>query len=384
MVSLMPMACIAEDLTEVARAEAVIAAAGDHLALPPADLPPTALGCQLDDLRQRLEQRIALSPEPTDDSKATSELLISVLRVQCELLDHDLSRRVRCLTEIRNALGELQGLSPREMIYAAPVVLSRQFGFARTMISTVRGSVWLPQHLYIEDEGADPYSRPFLEYVHGAHIQLADAPLETELIRKRCGAFVPSPKDDKRTFKELINVSGCCGYIAAPITVGGRAIGMLHADRPEPDGVVTMDHLDQLEAFAECLAVAFESAVLEEKAAQQHVEVENLCANVDELLRRSTRPALWPVSGATPGQRHDARYRRDIPAVPELTVREREIMSYVATGATNGQIARCLVISEGTVKSHLKHIAKKLNTSSRAAAVAVYAGIATSVTGGSR
>jgi DNA-binding CsgD family transcriptional regulator len=51
-------------------------------------------------------------------------------------------------------------------------------------------------------------------------------------------------------------------------------------------------------------------------------------------------------------------------------------MSHVATGATNGQIARCLVISEGTVKSHLKHIAKKLNTSSRAAAVATYAGIA--------
>jgi DNA-binding CsgD family transcriptional regulator len=270
------------------------------------------------------------------------------------------------------------------MIYSAPVVLSRQFGFARTMISTVRGSVWLPQHLYIEDEGADPYSRPFLDYVHGAHIQLADAPMETELIRKRCGAFVPSPKDDKRTFKELINVSGCCGYIAAPITVGGRAIGMLHADRPEPDGVVTMDHLDQLEAFAECLALAFESAVLEEKAAQQHVEVENLSANVDELLRRSTRPALWSASGATPGQRHDVHYRRDLPAVPTLTVREREIMSYVATGATNGQIARCLVISEGTVKSHLKHIAKKLNTSSRAAAVAVYAGIATAATGGSR
>ena len=384
MVLLMPMACSAEDLTAVERAEVVIASAADHLALPSPDLPPTALLCQLDDLRQRLEQRIALSPEPTDDSTATAELLISILRVQCELLDHDLSRRVRCLTEIRNALGELQGLSPREMIYAAPVVLSRQFGFARTMISTVRGSVWLPQHLYIDDEGADPFSRPFLDYVHGAHIQLADAPMETELIRKRCGAFVPSPKDDKRTFKELINVSGCCGYIAAPITVGGRAIGMLHADRPEPDGVVTMDHLDQLEAFAECLAVAFESAVLEEKAAQQHVEVENLSANVDELLRRSTRPALWSATGATPGQRHDAHHRRELPAVPTLTVREREIMSYVATGATNGQIARCLVISEGTVKSHLKHIAKKLNTSSRAAAVAVYAGIATAATGGSR
>jgi DNA-binding CsgD family transcriptional regulator len=33
------------------------------------------------------------------------------------------------------------------------------------------------------------------------------------------------------------------------------------------------------------------------------------------------------------------------------------------------------MISEGTVKTHLKHIAKKLNTSSRAAAVAAYAGL---------
>jgi DNA-binding CsgD family transcriptional regulator len=348
------------------------------------DLSPTGLGCQLDDLRQRLEQRIALCPESTDDSAAIAELLISILRVRCELLDDDLSRRARCLSEIRNALGELRGLSPREMIYAAPVVLSREFGFARTMISTVRGSVWLPQHLYIEDEAADPYSRPFHEFVAHAHIQLADAPLETELIRKRCGAFVPSPKDDKRTFKEIVDVSGCYGYVAAPITVGGRAIGMLHADRPEPDGVVTMDHLDQLEAFAECLAVAFESAVLEEKATQQHIEVENLCANVDELLRRSVRPALWSLSGAKPGRRHDANYHCDQPDVPSLTAREREIMSYVATGATNGQIARCLVISEGTVKSHLKHIARKLKTSSRAAAVAVYAGIATAGAGESR
>jgi DNA-binding CsgD family transcriptional regulator len=384
MVSLTAIATSTEDSTAIARAQALVAAAADHLALSASGLSPTTLGCQLDDLRQRLEQRIALSPESTDDSAATAELLISILTVRCELLDDDLSRRARCLSEIRNALGELRGLSPREMIYAAPVVLSREFGFARTMISTVRGSVWLPQHLHIEDEAADPYSRPFHEFVAHAHIQLADAPLETELIRKRCGALVPSPKDDKRTFKEIVDASGCYGYVAAPITVGGRAIGMLHADRPEPDGVVTMDHLDQLEAFAECLAVAFESAVLEEKAAQQRVEVEHLCANVDELLRRTARPVFWALSGAKPGKRGDAWYHGDQPGVPSLTAREREIMSYVATGATNGQIARCLVISEGTVKSHLKHIARKLNTTSRAAAVAVYAGIATADTGASR
>jgi DNA-binding CsgD family transcriptional regulator/GAF domain-containing protein len=375
MVSLVPMASIVEDPLVIARAEATVAAAANHLKVTPPELTPAALAHQLDSLRQRLEQRISMSSDPTDDVATTAEILISILRLQCELLDHDLARRVKSMSEIRLALGYLRGLPPHKMIHAAPEVLSREFDFARTMISTVRGSLWLPRHLHIEEENSDPHGRRFLEYVIDRHIQLADAPLETELVRKRCGAFAPSPMDDKRTFKELVEVSGSFGYIAAPITVQGRAIGILHVDRPEPHGIVTMDHLEQLEAFAECLSVAFESAALEEKAAQQRVNVESLCGNVDELLSRSARSVLWLLPGAAPGPRHDA-YHRDQPGVPALTSREREIMSHVATGATNGQIARCLVISEGTVKSHLKHIAKKLNTSSRAAAVATYGGLA--------
>jgi DNA-binding CsgD family transcriptional regulator len=377
MVSQVAMASIAEDPTVIAHAEAAVAAAAEHLKVPPPELTPAALAHQLDSLRQRLEHRIALPSDPTSDRATTAEILVSILRLQCELLDHDLARRLKSMSEIRQALGYLRGLPPCKMIHAAPEVLSRELAFARTLISTVRGSLWLPQHLHIEEENADPHGRQFLEYVHDRYIQLADAPLETELVRKRCGAFAPSPMDDKRVFKELVEVSGCFGYIAAPITIQGRAIGILHADRPEPHGIVTMDHLEQLEAFAECLSVAFESAALEEKAAHQRVNVENLCGNVDELLSRSARSVLWLVPGAAPGPRHDAYYHRDQPSVPVLTSREREIMSHVATGATNGQIARCLVISEGTVKSHLKHIAKKLNTSSRAAAVATYAGLAT-------
>jgi DNA-binding CsgD family transcriptional regulator/GAF domain-containing protein len=376
MVSRVLMASIAEDPAAVARAEAAVAAAADHLKVPPPELTPAALAHQLDSLRQRLEQRISLSSDPTADAATTAEILITILRLQCELLDHDLARRVKSMSEIRQALGYLRGLPPRKMIHAAPEVLSRELDFARTLISIVRGSLWLPQHLHIEEERADPHGRQFLEYIIDRHIQLADAPLETELVRKRCGVFAPSPTDDKRTFKELVEASGCFGYIAAPITVQGRAIGILHVDRPEPHGIVTMDHLEQLEAFAECLSVAFESAALEEKAAQQRVEVDNVCGNVDELLSQSARSVLWSLPGAASGSRHDAYYRGDQPAVSTLTSREREIMSHVATGATNGQIARCLVISEGTVKSHLKHIAKKLNTSSRAAAVATYAGIA--------
>ena len=251
----------------IARAEEIVAAAADHLKVPLPDLTPAALGHQLDKLRQRLEQRIALPSDPQDDWPTTAEILISILRLQCELLDHDLSRRVKSMSEIRNALGYLRGLSPRKMIYAAPMVLSREFGFcADHDLDRARFAVAAPALAYRRRRVPIPDSRSFLDYVAGRHIQLANAPLETELVRKRCGAFAPSPMDDKRTFKEIVEASGCFGYIAAPITVQGRAIGILHADRPEPHGIVTMDHLEQLEAFAECLSVAFESAALEEKA----------------------------------------------------------------------------------------------------------------------
>src|SRR5271170_4527397 len=174
MVSQVRMASIAEDPMVIARVEAVVAAAADHLKVPPPGLTPAALGHQLASLRQRLERRIALPSDPREDWATTAEILISILRLQCELLDHDLARGVKSMSEIRNALGYLRGLPPRKMIDATPIVLSRELAFARTMISTVRGSTWLPHHLHNEEEGADPDSRTYLDYVAGRHIQLAN------------------------------------------------------------------------------------------------------------------------------------------------------------------------------------------------------------------
>jgi DNA-binding NarL/FixJ family response regulator len=52
-----------------------------------------------------------------------------------------------------------------------------------------------------------------------------------------------------------------------------------------------------------------------------------------------------------------------------LTERELEVLRLMATGSTNAQIASELVISQGTVKSHVKHILRKLHASNRAQAV---------------
>jgi len=55
-----------------------------------------------------------------------------------------------------------------------------------------------------------------------------------------------------------------------------------------------------------------------------------------------------------------------------LSPREREILSHLAKGASNKEIARSLDVAESTVKIHVQHILRKLNLSSRVQA-AVYA-----------
>jgi two-component system nitrate/nitrite response regulator NarL len=50
---------------------------------------------------------------------------------------------------------------------------------------------------------------------------------------------------------------------------------------------------------------------------------------------------------------------------PALSPREREILAYLARGASNKEIARDLDVAESTVKIHVQHILRKLELTSR-------------------
>jgi DNA-binding NarL/FixJ family response regulator len=58
-----------------------------------------------------------------------------------------------------------------------------------------------------------------------------------------------------------------------------------------------------------------------------------------------------------------------------LTEREREVMTAISRGRSNRDIATELVISEKTVKNHIRAIYDKLGVGSRAEAMAVWLGI---------
>ena len=56
---------------------------------------------------------------------------------------------------------------------------------------------------------------------------------------------------------------------------------------------------------------------------------------------------------------------RDLAASFGLTERETEVLLLLARGKTTGQVERALVISKDTVKTHVKHIYRKMNIHSR-------------------
>jgi len=87
----------------------------------------------------------------------------------------------------------------------------------------------------------------------------------------------------------------------------------------------------------------------------------NLLARIEAVLRRSK----WQEESR---QKPERTINKNV-SIDALTPKEKEVLSYVAKGASNQEIADKLCVRDVTVKTHLNSIFKKLKVTNRTQAV---------------
>jgi two-component system nitrate/nitrite response regulator NarL len=91
--------------------------------------------------------------------------------------------------------------------------------------------------------------------------------------------------------------------------------------------------------------------------------------SICNAIARAARGEAVLAESVQTGLARQIRNRRDVRA-PVLTSREREVLVRVAAGSSTPEIAKALIVSPATVKTHLQNLYAKLDVSDRAAAVA--------------
>ncbi|WP_397517678.1 response regulator transcription factor [Rhodococcus oxybenzonivorans] len=162
---------------------------------------------------------------------------------------------------------------------------------------------------------------------------------------------------------ELREALGVNGFTVVPVVVDGIAAALLHVGT-SLDGA----RRHALGVFAEVLGGCFERVGLESRRDRQDAllreGVQRWTGDTDFDAVTTGSPDL-----ASAGTEQDDADRR---LLDPLTEREADVVRLILTGASNSTIAAELFITVDTVKSHVKHILRKLGATNRAELIAKY------------
>ncbi len=145
-----------------------------------------------------------------------------------------------------------------------------------------------------------------------------------------------------------------------PVLDGAAATRRIAENHPRCR-VIVLTTFDDDEAVFEGLRAGAVGYLLKDASSEKLFEAVRAAARGESFLSPSV--AAKVVSEFTRLSRRTA--ARSDELVDPLTDRELEVLQWVATGATNKEIAQSLVIAEGTVKNHLTSVYGKLGVSDR-------------------
>jgi DNA-binding CsgD family transcriptional regulator len=285
----------------------------------------------------------------------------------------------RLWANIRKARSAVRGLreirSLRLLLDATPAAIC-ELGFDRAMVSRVEESNWVVERFFSDTDAG--WASEINEIARQAPARLSPSLFETDMVRRRVPLLVTGAQQDTRVDRALAEVTGSTSYVAAPIMPDGRVIGFLHADRYHQSRPVDQDDLELLAFFGDLFGQVLERTLLLERLDSLRESVGTLTGALNGTVS-SCRTAAIDMSPEGSGStaaltvsldQLSAAAHTSAPAPDSvLTPRELDVLKLMATGDTNSRIARRLVISEGTVKSHVKHILRKLGAANRAEAV---------------
>ena len=273
------------------------------------------------------------------------------------------------LAGVGRALRRLcRAVSLPALFEEAACALCQEAGFARAAVFSFRDHALDLQSVHAGDE------------LHCGELlqrRLGDEPVrlgpwlhESEVLRRRTPLLVEDAAADSYALGTL---PGTSSYVLAPVTCQDQAVVLIHADHGPAGRAVTPLDLAALSAFAVGFGYALECGALEERVRRHSARVLALArsteANVEQLLGKNI-DGLPDLPGQSAAEGVGSLPGRERLAM--LTPREQEVLAMLAEGETNARIAQRLVVSEDTVKTHVKHILRKLGVRNRSQAVSRY------------
>ena len=298
-----------------------------------------------------------------------------VVELQLELGNARLRHRSRAFSCVQQALARLREVSSLDGIMQRIAEEVLEIGFDRVILSRVLDARWIPEIVVVR---GDPRWAAEILRIGREQEQLLDHMLlETEMVRRRVPMLVRDPQNDPRAHRPIADASRSRCYVAAPILPEGRVIGFLHADC-----YISRRHVDDFDRdilwmYAEGAGYAFERTALLERQRdlreQIHRMTRSIRETVDAVVDSEVEVArLDQQTAAATGTAADTLLAQNTTVHELLTRREIEVARLMVSGMTNPQMARRLFITEGTVKTHVSNVLRKLGAANRAQAVSKF------------
>lgn len=275
--------------------------------------------------------------------------------------------------QVLGSIAELRDVTDPHRLAELATRSLCSLGFDRAMVSRLEGSRCVVERFHTSRE--PDRTRAVGQVVSGREWRVVPRPVSAEVVRCGTSSLVTDVQGRPGVPHWLATATGTRAFVTAPVVSQGRVVGMLHADRLPPGPEVDELDRDILALFAVHFACLSELAEtrnrLERLQRRVHGLSRTLTDSVQACLAHESEP---PAESPEAGHHAPAPLRIVDPPTAKtpggsLTPREVDVLRLLAGGDTNAKIARRLVISEGTVKSHVKNILRKLGAANRAEAV---------------